>query len=88
MYPYRVHIVDDPVMENILEGLRKNRTMTIRTDKDVLKALGHKLKPIRRDAIFIGTDRRFYDSNISLKNPFVKIEKEFRRKGKDFIFKM
>jgi len=82
MYPYRIRI-NDPDLERIMNRLAKDRTVTINSNKIYVRKLSWKLKPIRRD-IFIGFDTRTCDSNISLKNPEIKIEK----KGKDFIFKI
>lgn len=82
MYPYRIRI-KDPSIEKILDELAKDRTVTITDDKTSLLKLAHKMKPIRKD-IFIGFDRKNYDSNISLKKKDLKIEK----KGKDYIFKI
>jgi hypothetical protein len=82
MYPYRIRI-KEPNLEKILDRLAKDRTVTIKGDKAGLKKISYKIKPIRDD-IFIGWDGKTYDSNISLKNPLLKIEK----KGKDYVFKM
>jgi hypothetical protein len=82
MYPFRIRITE-PNLERMMDRLTKDRTVTIKSDKSDVRKLSWKLKPIRTD-IFIGFDTRTYDSNISLKNPEIRIEK----KGKDFIFKI
>lgn len=81
IYPFTVR-AKDPTMENLLNILKKDRTVTVSTNKFWIKKLSYKIKPIRKD-IFIGFDRKTYDSNISIKNPFIKIDKN----GKDFIFR-
>jgi hypothetical protein len=82
MYPFRIRIVD-PELERIMNRLAKDRTVTMHSDKSYIRKLSWKVKPIRKD-IFIGFDTRTYDSNISLKNPQIRIEKI----GKDFVFKI
>jgi hypothetical protein len=82
MYPYKIRI-KEPDLEKLMDRLTKDRTLTVGCDKNNIRKLGHKFKPIRQD-IFIGFDSKTYNSNISLINPMLKIEK----KGKDFIFKM
>jgi len=90
VYPYKLRIFDnDKEMQNILSRLCKDRTVTISKNKNILKSMGWKLKPIRND-IFIGFDLRKYDSNVSLKNPMVHIDiVEYKeKKFKDFVFKI
>ena len=82
VYPFRIR-ANEPTLEKLLDRLAKDRTVTICSDKSFIRKLGYKIKPIRSD-IFIGFDFKTYDSNISLKNPQIRIEK----KGKDFIFKI
>ena len=82
MYPYRIRITE-PNLEKIMDRLTKDRTVTVHSEKSYIRKLSWKMKPIRRD-IFIGFDTRTYDSNISLKNPEIRIEKI----GKDFIFRI
>jgi len=82
MYPYKIRITE-PNLEKLLDRLAKDRTVTIKKDKSDIRKISWKIKPIRDD-IFIGFDMRTYDSNISLKNPQIRIEK----KGKDFIFRI
>ena len=82
MYPYRIR-VKDPALERILDLLAENRTVTICDNKEYIRKLGYKFKPIRKN-IFIGFDHKTMDSNISLKNPSIKIEKQ----GRDYIFKI
>jgi hypothetical protein len=82
MYPFRIRVTE-PNLEKLLDRLAKDRTVTVCDDKTYLKRLSYKVKPIRAD-VFIGFDMKTADSNISLKNPQIRIEK----KGKDFIFKI
>ena len=82
MYPYRTRI-KEPNLEKLMDRLLKDRTLTVGCNKNDIRKLGYKLKPIRQD-IFIGFDSKTYESNISIKNPFLKMEK----KGKDYIFKI
>jgi hypothetical protein len=82
MYPYRVRI-SEPNLEKLLDRLAKDRTVTVCDDKSAIKKLSYKIKPMRKD-FFVGFDMKTYDSNISIKNPQIRIEK----KGKDFIFKI
>ena len=82
LYPYRIR-VHDIREEKALDRLMHDRTVTLSKDKEILRNLGHKLKPIRND-IFIGMDRKYFESNISLKNPFLRIEK----KNKDYFFRI
>lgn len=80
-YPFKIR-ADDIELERLLRRLAKDRTVTINGDKSVIKRLNQKIKPIRGD-IFIGLDRSTLDSNISIKNPFLKCEKD----KKNYIFK-
>ena len=82
MYPFRIRIKDQK-LERLLDILAKDRTVTVCSEKEYLRRLGYKLKPIRND-FFIGFDMKTKNSNISIKNPFVRIEKQ----GKDYIFKV
>ena len=82
LYPYRIRVYDIRT-EKTLDRLMHDRTATIEGDKNFMKKLGHQIRPIRKD-IFIGYDLKYRQSNISLKNPFLKMEK----KNKDYIFKM
>lgn len=82
LYPYRIRTYNYSE-ENLMDRLMHNRTVTINGDKSIIKSFGHKIKPIRKD-IFIGFDMKTYESNISLKNPFLRIEK----KNKDYIFRI
>ena len=81
MYPYRIIVPKE--YDPILERLKKDRTVTLHDNKKVLKSLGWKLKPIRKD-IFIGFDKKTYESNISLKNPLIELE---RTKNYNWVFK-
>jgi len=85
MYPFRVH-TSDPKMQNLLDMLAKDRTAII-TDRNLVKKVGIKLKPIRSD-IFIGPDRKYYQSCISLKIPEMKIERLDTGKGPKYVFKI
>lgn len=82
IYPFTIR-AKDPCIENLLNMLAKDRTITVSNDKVWIKKLSYKIKPIRKD-MFVGFDKKTFDSNISIKNPFIKIEKN----GKDFIFKI
>jgi hypothetical protein len=85
-YPYHIRI-KEPNLIDILEKVAKNKTLTIKTNGNLFRTLGIKLKPVRKDAIFMGIDRRYYESNISLKDPF-QIESKPFKKGREFIFKI
>ena len=85
-YPYRLRI-KDPELNKILTRLAHDRTVTINGDKSALKKLSYKISPIRKD-IFIGWDNRTYESNISLKNPMLKLEMEkIKSNCKKYTFK-
>jgi len=73
-------------MQNLFDMLAKDRTAVI-TDRDLVKKVGIKLKPIRED-IFIGPDHKYRRSNISLALPELKIERLETGKGPKYIFRL
>lgn len=90
LYPYKIRVTD-PGLERILRRISHDRTVTINGNKNSVRKLGYKIRPIRKD-IFIGYDYSTGESNISLKNPFLHLElektKTKKTKSKNFIFKM
>jgi len=89
LYPYKIRIREIEKL-NVYKRLAKDRTVTVQRNGNLFKSIGWDLKPIRRD-IFIGGDSRFYENNISLKIPEMKVEilpAYGKRKGKDIIFKL
>ena len=78
-YPFKIRI-DDPELDKYLSRLAKDRTVTINGNKNAVKKFSYMIRPIRKD-IFIGWDKKTYESNISLKHPMLKFTIE-QEKGK------
>jgi hypothetical protein len=85
-YPFKLK-TNDTELNQILTILAHDRTVTVNGSKRAVKLLGYKIKPIRKD-IFIGWDFRTKDTNISLKNPMLKMEIEnLKNNFKKYTFK-
>ena len=85
-YPYKIRIKDQE-LDKIVSRLANDRTVTISGNKSPIRLFNQKIRPIRDD-IFIGYDRKTYESNISLKNPFLSLssKKNGKKHYKDFTF--